>query len=406
MARKKTSKRMINGNEYYYKKVTVGVDPLTKKIIRRDFYGLTITELNEKIDKYLLESNKSLSTNSNDTVGKLLEYWLVNAKFKQGINASTIERYWGIYQNYILNIEYFLKLPAVDKKLLKKLLIKDIPLTNLKVTHIQEYYNTLHTLGVTSNTITFINKIIKPFISYAYVSDKIKKDFTKILFIPKDSKDSTEYGSDYKESINFFSDNELKLFFKAIEGNREEVLYKTAISTGLRLGELLGLKWSCIDLDNGTLQVKLSARRIKDIYTGESILKLTSLKTSSSYATLPIPLRLIPYLKKHKAEQDKEKSIASNLYEDNDLVFCTELGKITEPSNLRKRYKKILLKNNISDKPFHALRHTCASILFAMGKDIVEVKDLMRHKNISTTVDIYMHFTKEYKKNLVNDFPI
>lgn len=184
------------------------------------------------------------------------------------------------------------------------------------------------------------------------------------------------------------------------------MLYKVAISTGLRLGEILGLKWSYVDLDEKTLKVRLSARRIKDINTGESKLTLTSLKTTNSYSTLSLPAKLIPCLKEHKLNQDNEKALAGSLYNDMDLVFATPLGGIIEPSNLRKRYKKILSQNNLPNRPFHSLRHTYASRLFEMGKNIVEVKELMRHKNISTTVDIYLHLTKEYKQTIINDFII
>lgn len=407
MAKKSTPTRIINGKKYFYKKVTVGQDPLTLKPKRKDFYGLTVTELNEKIDTHLALLNKGLLSNNKETFGELLNYWLLNVKFIQGLSESTIERYWGVFNNYILNIETFLNLSSVSDMDLKKLLIRDIPIINLKVTHIQEYYNILYNIGVSTNTISFINKLIKPFISYAAVSEKIKQDFTKVLHIPKDNKDSINMNDEYSDNkIVFFTPSEQEIFLKAIAGNRDELLYKLALSTGLRLGEILGLKWSCINLDDHTLKVKLSVRRIKNIKTNQSELKLTALKNKSSYATIPLPEQLIPYFIQHKEKQDKEKELANNKYEDIGLVFCTEFGKIIEPSNLRKRYKRILKLNNISDKPFHALRHTCASRLFEIGNDIVHVKELLRHKNISTTADIYTHFTKEYKKNLVNNFPL
>ncbi|WP_066896016.1 tyrosine-type recombinase/integrase [Clostridium nigeriense] len=407
MAKKSTPTRIINGKKYFYKKVVVGQDPLTLKPKRKDFYGLTVTELNEKIDKHLSLLNKCLLSNNKETFGSLLNYWLLNVKFIQGLSESTIERYWGVFNNYILNIDTFLNLSSVSDIDSRKLLIRDIPLINLNVTHIQEYYNTLYSIGVSTNTIAFINKLIKPFISYAAVSEKITRDFTKVLHIPKDNKDFINMNDEYNDNkIVFFTPSEQKLFLKAIAGNRDELLYKLALSTGLRLGEILGLKWSCINLEDHTLKVKYSARRIKNIKTNQSELKLTALKNKSSYATIPLPEQLIPYFIQHKEKQDKEKELANDKYEDMALVFCTELGKIIEPSNLRKRYKRILKLNNINDKPFHALRHTCASRLFEIGNDIVHVKELLRHKNISTTVDIYTHFTKEYKKNLINNFPL
>ena len=103
---------------------------------------------------------------------------------------------------------------------------------------------------------------------------------------------------------------------------------------GLRLGELLGLKWSCIDFNESTLKVKYSARREKDIKSGISFLTITTLKTSSSYSTLPIPDNLLKELIQYKSKQDIHKKVASNMYDDNDLVFCTPFGKIIDQSNL------------------------------------------------------------------------
>ncbi|MEG2458001.1 MAG: tyrosine-type recombinase/integrase [Bacilli bacterium] len=148
------------------------------------------------------------------------------------------------------------------------------------------------------------------------------------------------------------------------------VLYRFGLALGLRLGELLGLKWSRIDFDKGTVTVDTSARREKDVNTGISYLILTSLKTESSYDTLYMPPFLISDLKSHKLLQDIEKTKASNLYNDSDLVFSTELGKIIEPTNLRKRYNKLLNKANISHKTIHALRHTCATRLMEAGLNL------------------------------------
>ncbi|MDY2881939.1 MAG: tyrosine-type recombinase/integrase [Romboutsia timonensis] len=403
--KKKKNKKTINGIEYYYKKATIGKDPITGKAIRKDFYGETATEVREKISQYKALHREHLNPDNKDTFGTLIEYWLKNVKFVSGIKNSTKERYWGLYNNYINDIHSFLKLNKIEvNSLLKpKLNIKDIPLIKLNIAHIQEYYNTLFSIGISSNTISFINKLIKPFIKYAYVYDKISKDFGEGLEIPKISRSTIDEDDNY---VEVFTRDERDKFLKAIEGDPEELLYKVALSMGLRLGELLGLKWSCIDFNESTLKVKYSARREKDIKSGISFLTITTLKTSSSYSTLPIPDNLLKELIQYKSKQDIHKKVASNMYDDNDLVFCTPFGKIIDQSNLRKRYKKILLKNNIKYKKFHSLRHTCASILFEDGKNIVEVKNLLRHKNIATTIDIYTHLSKEYKYNLISNFTI
>lgn len=158
------------------------------------------------------------------------------------------------------------------------------------------------------------------------------------------------------------------------------MLYRVAFSMGLRLGELLALKWSCIDFNNRTMNINRSIRRETNLETGVSYLTETTLKTQSSYEILDIPEFLIPDLKRHKELQNLEKIKATTIYEDNDLIFCTSLGKITDPRNLRKRYTTILKKAGIPHKKFHAIRHTFATRLIESGKPLIEVKFLMHHK--------------------------
>lgn len=167
------------------------------------------------------------------------------------------------------------------------------------------------------------------------------------------------------------------------------------------MGELLGLRWSDIDLDEGTLTISTSVRREKDPITGISQLVLTSLKTDSSYSTLYIPSFLIPEIKEHKLKQDKEKELASNLYINNSLVFATEFGKIIEPSNIRKRYKKLLLSASLPNKTLHALRHTCATNLMELNLNSKEIKYIMRHADESIT-EGYIHISDERKREIAN----
>ena len=99
--------------------------------------------------------------------------------------------------------------------------------------------------------------------------------------------------------------------------------------------------------------------------------------------------------------QDKEKELYCNLYTDNSLVFSTELGKIIEPSSLRKRYKKLVSVAGIPHKTFHALRHTCATNLMELNLNSKEIKYIMRHADESIT-EGYIHISDERKREISN----
>ncbi|MBQ8999124.1 MAG: site-specific integrase, partial [Clostridium sp.] len=350
--RRKSKTKVKNGIEYYYKRIELGRDPLTGKRIQKEFYAKSVAQLNEKVQKYTSLSSQKINPDNKETFGEFMGFWLKECKFKSGIKNSTKERYWGLYKNYISNIKSFLKLNLISESDIKKLFICNIRITNINTICIQQYYNTLQKIGVSENTIKSLHILIKPCLSYAYANDKTIKDYGTSLVTPKTFK------SVKKNDVEVFTLDEQKCFLNTIVGNREEVLYHVAISMGLRLGELLALTWSCIDFDNGTIKIEKSVRREKNFDTGESFLTLTSPKTNSSYAIMFMPKFLIPELKAHKSKQNAEKLLASNIYVDNDLVFCTPTGKIIEPTNLRKRFKKLLSKSGIVDKKFHSLRHT------------------------------------------------
>ena len=398
--RRKSKTKVKNGIEYYYKRIELGRDPLTGKRIQKEFYAKSVAQLNEKVQKYTSLSSQKINPDNKETFGEFMGFWLKECKFKSGIKNSTKERYWGLYKNYISNIKSFLKLNLISESDIKKLFICNIRITNINTICIQQYYNTLQKIGVSENTIKSLHKLIKPCLSYAYANDKTIKDYGTSLVTPKTFK------SVKKNDVEVFTLDEQKCFLNTIVGNREEVLYHVAISMGLRLGELLALTWSCIDFDNGTIKIEKSVRREKNFDTGESFLTLTSPKTNSSYAIMFMPKFLIPELKAHKSKRNAEKLLASNIYVDNDLVFCTPTGKIIEPTNLRKRFKKLLSKSGIVDKKFHSLRHTCATRLLEQGHSLFEIQAILRHANYSTTVDIYTHLTNENKQKIQNNITL
>ena len=206
--------------------------------------------------------------------------------------------------------------------------------------------------------------------------------------------------------VEIFTLEEQAQFINALEGHRNKLLFLMALSTGLRIAELLGLRWADIDMESEELTVNQTLRREVniDIMKGEKAdgmkteIKAGTPKTQSSRRSIPLLPEIITELRLHKIRQNKEKTAAGlGKYIDNDLVFPNEIGEPTDARNLTRSYKRVLDRAGIKYKKFHALRHTFATRLFERGVPLITVSKLLGHSDTSITADIYTHVMPEEK---------
>lgn len=161
-----------------------------------------------------------------------------------------------------------------------------------------------------------------------------------------------------------------------------------AIHTGIRRGELLALKWADVDLNLATVRVRRTLTRGED---GRGYVVGAATKSGKGRHVRLTP-RALEALKRHRARQAKEKLKVGGLYRDQDLVFAGEGGNPINPSNLRQRSFKPLLKSaGLPQITFHDLRHTCASLLFQKNVHPKFVQELLGHASVAITLDTYSH---------------
>lgn len=376
MAKTTYRKRVINGKEYYFYR-------LRHKNLKspKDLYGSTVRELEEKIKGIVYELDHGV-LNNKESFESFFKTWLFEVNF---INKkpSTKERYEGLYRKYI-----------------KDSYISDINIKDITQTDIQKYYNNLLKKGTSVSTIKQLNKIIAPSIRYAYNNNLIIKDFTKGIILPVEKEENKIKSLD---KINPFTFKEQQIFIKAIKGHEYELLFLTAINTGMRQGELLALTWNDVDLINNTISVNKTAKYIAPVDEdgrGKGEMTVQTPKTMSSIRTIPIPVFLRDKLKQYKIEQSKNKLRLANIYNNKSLVFCNTEGKYLDSSRIRKVYKKILIDNDLKVRKFHDLRHTFATRLFELGESPKKVQTILGHSNISTTLDIYTHVLEDTKESI------
>ena len=158
-----------------------------------------------------------------------------------------------------------------------------------------------------------------------------------------------------------------------------------AANTGMRQGEILGIKWDCVDLEGATIKITRALQNV----TGKRRMKKP--KTKYSRRTIRIDPFTVSVLKKHRKAQDARKASAGSLYIDQGFVCAREYGKPMYGPNVTNGFKKVLKKCGVREIRFHDLRHTHASILINAGVDIIKISRRLGHARPSITLDIYGH---------------
>lgn len=180
---------------------------------------------------------------------------------------------------------------------------------------------------------------------------------------------------------NTLSAGEVRRLWAAIAGTRWEALLVLAVATGLRQGEMLGLRWGDLDLGRSTLQVRRQLHRDKTYGTPKA----------KSRRRIDLAAPEIRALARHKARQDALRLARGAAYEDRDLVFCTDLGRPLGWRNVTRAFKRILGAAGLKDVRFHDLRHTNATLLLEAEVHPKIVQERLGHSTIAVTLDIYSH---------------
>lgn len=316
----------------------------------------------------------TISTDDKITLEQWYYSWLFDYRIKD-MKPKTFEKYEGIYRNYIKNSE-----------------IGRIKLKDLRAIHLQKYYNNLLSIKPVS-TVKSLNTRIKPCLTEAEKQGYIQKNWCKLVTLPK---------VDSKKEVEILTRDQQIDFIKAINGTKHEVMLLFALSTGVRLGELLALKWSDIDFSAELVNISRSIQRHKNPNTGKYELKEQTPKTMSSIRSIPIPGNVIVKLKEHKKKQNKHILSLGEAYHNNNYIFCNAIGDPLDEKTPGRSLDSILRKINIDHIKFHALRHTYITRLFELGVPAKTISELAGHSDIQTTMNIYTHVDDKSKIEAVN----
>lgn len=181
--------------------------------------------------------------------------------------------------------------------------------------------------------------------------------------------------------------DEAAALLRAAEGTRMCAAVAFLMASGCRLGELLALRWDDIDLDEGTVHIRRSLRRTPNGGVVES-----DVKTASSRRVVVVPPWVVEILRQHRRLLAAERLAVGPAYVDHNLVFPSELGGFTDPSNFRRAFRRLTKQAGITRPAWpHLLRHSLASWLSDGGVEIAAIADQLGHRDARITAAVYRH---------------
>lgn len=301
------------------------------------------------------------------------------------------------------------------KKYFAKLKIKNITL--------KQYQNALNDLkehgkgkdkkgndrgGLSQQTLEGIHVTGRMIFKRAIELGMIKNDPTQYAYLPKDEAKTIDELEAEEEEIKYLEKDELSLFLKTARehGLDKDYLISLTLSyTGMRIGELLALKWKDVDFDEGTINI------YKTLYNPKNNIKEYKLlppKTATSKRKISIDEVVLEELKKHKARQNAVKMEHRSEWHDKDFIFTKEKEYWGYPEiakTVERRMKMLLKKAGLNtDLTPHSLRHTHTSLLAEAGVSLPEIMERLGHKDDEITKQVYMHTTKTMKKEASRKF--
>ena len=281
------------------------------------------------------------------------------------------------YEGYARQIRLHIN-PYFDKQCMK--------LCDLRRKHLDAFYAYLLNKGLCSNTIHKINVVIHMALAAAVDKELLSiNPAVEIKSIPKIEKHIAEY----------YTEKELEELFKVFEGDPMEAVVKLTAVYGFRRSEVLGLRWSAVDFDEGTIAVTHTAIRLD-----KEIVYSDITKTASSRRILPLTSEIKAFLLSLLEDQMNNRFICGDSYIDNDYICKWFDGRLFDPSYVSHHFDVILKKKGMRKITFHELRHSAASYLISMGFSLKEVQEWLGHSTITITADIYSHIDLSAKRKI------
>ena len=321
---------------------------------RKYLYGKTRRDVQEQLKIALREQQQgTLITTPQQTMEQFLNQWL--ASHKSSVRIRTYERY-----------EQFVRIHLVPT-------IGHVKLQKLTAIQINNLYLKLGE-RLSSSTLNTLHMMLH----------KALEDAVRWGLLVRNVCDAVTAPRRAHFEIKPLTMEQANILLDAAKKDDFEALWVLALTTGMRRGELLALKWQDINFEQAMLQV----RRIFTRAPGNRYIEAEP-KTEKSRRSIMLTSFTVEALRRHRIKQLETKLQMGEVWQEHDLVFCTSLGTPLNPNRALELFKRLLKKAGLPDMRLHDLRHSIATILLSMGIHPKVVQELLGHNRIQETVDTY-----------------
>lgn len=363
--------------------VSMGFDEEGKPI-RKIIYGKNQTEVAKKLSEISgrLQSN-SYEILEKKTFGELMKEWLLAFK-KSAVSPRTFE---GNIRNFKLHIEPMLG---------------NMKVYEVDTTAIQKVVNAMIDEEYNNNTIKKVKFIFNQFFDYAIDNKWVQ--FNPTAKVKVRTKDRVQNND--KNKYKAMTPETREKFFTALnedESNFLKPLCVTLLFAGLRIGEVLALRWDNFDEQKKTLSIESGITQVPSFDSDGNITKRVTVvgdtKTACSVRTIPITDIVVNSLQEWKNKQSiKSGEINFELVKNDRYIFGNDDGSVRTYSGTRKIFDRFKKRNNLNDYQihFHTLRHTFSNMLFELNENPKAIQQLLGHRDVKTTISVYNSVNNEY----------
>ena len=345
------------GKNSYAIFISLGKDPVTGKY---NYHWETVRGTKKEAEKRRTELLHQLDTGtfikpSKTTFAEYLERWLQDYA-KPNISPRGYERYAGIIKKYFI--------PEMG----------NIPLTQLKPEHIQGHIRAIRDQGLKPETIKFHHAVIH----------KALQTAVKWGLLYRNAADGVDVPRNGHTEMQTWDDFQVRQFLDTARDSIYYALFHTALFTGMRRSELLGLQWRDVEIQQ--IDVCRSLHHLKD---GSYI--FTQPKSEKSKRTIALAPSSVLVLAEHKERQQAIRTMLGETLGKDDLVFSTPQGSPLRPNTITRAWTILAAKAGVKRIRLHDARHTHASLMLKQGIHPKIVQERLGHSTISMTLDIYSH---------------
>ncbi len=247
-----------------------------------------------------------------------------------------------------------------------------VKLKDLRAAHIQKLYREMSDRGLSAHTVQRSHNVIRGALRHAVETGLVPRNVASLVHPP----------TPRTEEIQVLDSDQVRQLLDTAAGTRWSTLLHMAVYSQMRIGELLGLRWSEVNFERGTVRV---VRQQTD--TGA----IAEPKTAAGRRTIDLPAKTLIALREHRTAQLEERLQWGADWEDGDLVFCTHRGRPISYRNAVRAFKILLERAGLPEIRFHDLRHTGATWLLSQGVTVNTVAQRLGHADVMVTLRTYAH---------------